>query len=630
MQLKYISKCLLPADKSNVLFGALILSSAFVFIIGNLLLFDKVALFSSLIVTINCIFIFLIFYWLHNLFLNISLGLILTYSLLLILVYSHYSISVILFRIIQIISLIYFCSYYRVKKEHFLPILVMALISAFVVLGCLHSYTSFDMLHRVSIGYVHKDTLFHSSISAMIKNYGIVSSGLNGLVEIPYHYLSHALIAGISLLTGIGVLEVYGIAPFVLFAPLLIFSFSYFCYLLCNNFSNKLLLIIWVEVCLILMISPYLLNFWGVSDDFFVSESYEVSLPLFIFGFIFLFKNKIVLYDMLIILALTILMTLSKSSVGIIFVALWGMRIVLMKFEKLFLNLFFILTLVAVVFLILNSSAKSQINSNSILIHPFHFIENYSFLGGYISEFKSQIEVNKFNFSFFILALFSISSFFIFHFFSSWVVLIYFFIVRNKFKLWSNPLFIYTFASLIISSCIIILIAIPGGSAVYFTNLTFFISIPFIIIVLANWVFKQKSINLFFHILVIVFLAFPGLYLKSNFNPKRMGNANITDYVYQLYNLKGTSNKDIIIYASSDLLIRNPIQNCSAAVFLFPALSEMPWTGLLNQKSNCTYFNYGFGQYNIDQKTGKINHAIVPVLTSDLKITRFEDLYKQQ
>src|SRR4051812_38585170 len=44
------------------------------------------------------------------------------------------------------------------------------------------------------LGTQHRDTLFHASIAAMIGQFGVPSTGLDGLVHVRYYFLSHALI----------------------------------------------------------------------------------------------------------------------------------------------------------------------------------------------------------------------------------------------------------------------------------------------------------------------------------------------------------------------------------------------------------------------------------------------------
>jgi len=107
-------------------------------------------------------------------------------------------------------------------------------------------------------GGVHRDAPYHAGIAAMIKNYGVVSTGLHGLVETPYHIFSHALAAGLSLLSGRRVLEVYGVAPSVFFIPILIFS-AVACAAILDRTGRAYLLTMWGLVCVLLVGTPWLL-----------------------------------------------------------------------------------------------------------------------------------------------------------------------------------------------------------------------------------------------------------------------------------------------------------------------------------------------------------------------------------
>ncbi|MEE4239577.1 MAG: hypothetical protein V2I51_22895, partial [Anderseniella sp.] len=88
---------------------------------------------------------------------------------------------------------------------------------------------------------------------------------------------------GISLLSRIGVTEVYGVANWVLFAPLLLFSVVAFCAML-DRAGQLSLPVVWAFSALLLSMLPLLFGRWGLRDSFFVSESYLVSLGLFLLG----------------------------------------------------------------------------------------------------------------------------------------------------------------------------------------------------------------------------------------------------------------------------------------------------------------------------------------------------------
>ena len=212
-----------------------------------------------------------------------------------------------------------------------------------------------------------------------------------------------------------------------------------------------------------MMISSYLFYYWGASDEFFVSESYEVSLAIFMLGFIYLFKINLSVFEMFIILLTTLIITFSKSSVGMIYVFLWGVRFLIYKSDKFILNFIFTFVLFLTLYFSLYSVAKSQINSNTILISPLNFIENYSFFGKYLTEFKNNIILNKFNFLVTLFMLLSVISFFFIHFAFSWIIIFNYLIYKKERLKSFPPNLIYIIASLLISVLIVLFFSIPGG-----------------------------------------------------------------------------------------------------------------------------------------------------------------------
>ncbi|MEA5616577.1 hypothetical protein VB711_01805 [Cronbergia sp. UHCC 0137] len=78
----------------------------------------------------------------------------------------------------------------------------------------------------------HIDQLFHAAISNIIKTYGIPSTGIDGLVYLPYHYGSHWLFAHLSSLLNMEILIFYQLAYPVIIVPfffqkILEFSFDF-------------------------------------------------------------------------------------------------------------------------------------------------------------------------------------------------------------------------------------------------------------------------------------------------------------------------------------------------------------------------------------------------------------------
>lgn len=110
---------------------------------------------------------------------------------------------------------------YRPRLKEASLAVAMGIAGTITALG-INTANEFDMSSWLYEGRGYIDTFFNSSIAAMIKNYGINSTGVNGLTESGYYGFSHAIIASISKLSGESVLQTYGIAPTILFIPLVL------------------------------------------------------------------------------------------------------------------------------------------------------------------------------------------------------------------------------------------------------------------------------------------------------------------------------------------------------------------------------------------------------------------------
>lgn len=75
---------------------------------------------------------------------------------------------------------------------------------------------------KVVTGAAHPDLLFHLSLTNMIRYYHTVSTGVDGLVFIPYHVGSHVLFAGLASVLRLSTATFYTLTYPVVFLPLLV------------------------------------------------------------------------------------------------------------------------------------------------------------------------------------------------------------------------------------------------------------------------------------------------------------------------------------------------------------------------------------------------------------------------
>ncbi len=121
---------------------------------------------------------------------------------------------------IMAIRLLKLTSWLSVRKT--LPYL-----SATAIIGVLLLVPYFSLVYsepfnaaRLVNAAIHNDTLYHAAIAAMIKTHQVISHGLHGVGPLEYHFGSHILMAGTSVLTGLSVWETYSYFFVFFCAPL--------------------------------------------------------------------------------------------------------------------------------------------------------------------------------------------------------------------------------------------------------------------------------------------------------------------------------------------------------------------------------------------------------------------------
>ncbi len=596
----------LPERTQNLLFGALIGTAIGVFIGGNLLLADPSVLWRSAQMALPGFMLLLIFYAISRQSGSLIWGLALTYALMLAFVYGRLSWSVPLMYGIALAALLYALRFLRIERRDWLMLLLMSLIATATILGVERAYTSFDMLSRLNAGDIHQDTLFHASLAAMIKNYGVSSTGLHGLVEVPYHTLSHVLMAGISLLSGIGVLEIYGVASWVLFAPLLIFSVVAFCGML-DRQEQLPIPIVWGLTSVLLALLPFLLGRWAVGDSFFVSESYLVSLGLFMLGLGLLFKLRLTVLDLLLVFLLAVLISNAKASVGLIFVGLWFSRVLFVRGERWAPDLAaFVLAGLAVGWVVLDSA---QSNADAMSISPLSFVRSYSFLGGHLGDAaKAMLAGAQVQFRTLVLAALALTGFFILHFVLSWIVILQISYHSGLSRVLSAPLGVYALASAFAGIVLVSLVAIPGGSAYYFSNVAFFVALPGVVVLLALEILRRglsQRVVMILSLFLICLFSLRAYYNASGLHPRHAVRAD-SPLIYALNAVRRDSPKNLVLRPEVNAMAHNPIARCTAQPFVFPAVSERPWVGVIKAQKDCHFINYGYAQYGITDTQSEI------------------------
>jgi hypothetical protein len=183
------------------------------------------------------------------------------------------------------------------------------------------SYGSVFSPEQILLGTQHPDTMFHASLAGMIGRFRMPATGLDGLVRIHYHFLSHTLIGVTGRSIGIAPIDAYYLVHQVLNLPLLFFSLTAATFWLWRPDRTAAggLLALLVPLLLLLTFERW---DWG---SYLVSESYALSLSLLLLTLPLVMElherpqigRPLVRYVALAIAGLAIMLT--KNSVGMLF-----------------------------------------------------------------------------------------------------------------------------------------------------------------------------------------------------------------------------------------------------------------------------------------------------------------------
>lgn len=582
-------------------FLTLSLSILFAFAISNLLALNFNVLISSTTILIPIyLLIFSLFYL--SIKLNYIYSIFFITSLIVLIGFFENIYLILFYFFLGLFSLIYLLKngFFSINRRDLYLLLISSILTSIALIGDNFAQVRIDVSEYIVSGLIHPDILFHASISAMIKNYGVISNGINGLIYLPYHFLSHGLVAGFSKFSNTSVIETYGSIQSLLINPLLIYIITISSFNLIQSKKNDFFLR-WNITLILLYLTPQFLHQFAFWNSYFNSLSYSLSLVLIIASFSSI--NKLRFNNGLLFTNYQLIMiSLAKGSAGVLFLIIILFKNLKSKLSKnkiLFISLFFI-TSFFLVSLLIGSDAKK-----SIKLGYFNFADDF-FLSKL--EFIKYSEINQYLSKIILLILF-----YIFHFiFPFFLFLFYIFKLKKQKNI--NYLEHIRIIFILTVACILIIsfFDIPGGAVYYFSNIPNILALPILIVLFSDLFDKTIKNKQFFLIVLAIFLYFAHIpiaqqtkYYKSSIELKKN---DLVEYLLEM-RINNDDLNNNFYRIESDITKNNPIINCKFKPFLYPAISEKKWINLINDQ-NCNYQNYGYDTHFLDKENKLIKLPI--------------------
>tara|TARA_B100001059_G_scaffold236807_1_gene290690 strand:- start:15735 stop:17453 length:1719 start_codon:yes stop_codon:yes gene_type:complete len=318
-----------------------------------------------------------------------------------------------------------------------------------------------NMINIFREGFFH-DEIYHMSISSMIFNHLIPSTGLNSTPYLNYHYLVHIISAGVM---GITNLNAYDIIPLIN----IFFVYPVFIFLI-----NKIFHGIRVKENGIFLFSFFLfLPFTEIQKFQLMDFTYPFSL-LILFSFIYSLQKNYRIKNYMIFIPISYF---AKLSSGLI-ISSWIVSYSILKYriipkKVIFTVIFIILSIISLklvrdttienneyLFSILSFIFYNKKHINPLLYLSVIYFPFTLFLIIYLFKNKLNININQNTFTFILLT-----------------------------GIWS-------FAAINIIS--------PAGNNIYFVASPYILSLPFVISTMIFLIKKNYFINIFFYSFILI------------------------------------------------------------------------------------------------------------------------------
>lgn len=461
-------------------------------------------------------------------------------------------------------------------KKQFVPAVVVA---CTVLMGS--HYYDFGLKERWESLAFHQDTLFHASISEMLKTYNVSSTGLNGLVTLDYHILVHRLVAAVSILTDLPSWITLPLFNLMVIGPGLVCALA-FCMIKLSE--NKISSSLGILLSSLLLSLDKLINLSSVAnwDSVFLSESYGLAIALTFIGIPYFFiiskTNERINAALLMGLACLAKISLIPYCVVAVFCGIWH------QINKKILAIFIIILCLTIIYLLRDKIASLKLEPlyyatvhNKLYNHELVAFLEAPFSGTASNLFKAFWSACLFTFG---------------NAFPILICLLFYHpkVKNQKFYLASTFLLFLTLIQVKVVGCF------------YLYNPAYLLALPFFGIYIEN--FKLQQQTKIIYLLFLICLANSFLAPNSSFNKKssfvEKKNTD-TEKLFFDY-IKNFSKKSDSFFFQIQVpeKIKQDIISYTGEAsyyFYFPLIKERAFVRLLPEIKSPTLKFYGYDEY---------------------------------
>lgn len=515
-----------------------------------------------------------------------------------------------------------FYKHYRFNQAQASLAAVMGAAGAITV-SSIHKVNEFDMSSWLYEGRGYIDTFFHSSIAAMIKNYGINSTGVHGLTDSGYYGFSHAIIASISKLSGESILQTYGVAPTILFIPLVLSGIGWISLNL-KDLSPKELAISWVSSGILISLTPKLLQPWRF-NDLLGSESHALACAIFLSTLPILWDTKTNRLIILLKLLLASLILASTKSTAAILLASATASLFTYR-QKQNQKWAFLAMLTVLIGFASKTFSIASSNSSVYSLRLFGFIrglggEHSSHGGMYIGEAMKSLAVNRSIPSLEIIAwtIYALASFFLMHYLLCWIAL-WKLGTDDDFNQPARKQLTKIICLLTATSFLVFLLFDLLGGEAYLSHLAALAAVATLATGITRSLIKLQNSNKINKVAIstmATLLLLSGLY--SNLKPQKVYELSKGDikWIQNLEELRYYTPNYTIFRLDSNSANSLPYSDpnhayCKQLPFVFSAISERPWLKTMEVNSKCDYAWYGYDNLGVIHEGKPSKEAIIP------------------